>query len=71
MPDDYDDVADDKSVALSQLRAQTTDVDNDDDEEEDTEYAEEVEDVEEIFVRVFLSPIRACNSCNRIATRFR
>lgn len=49
VPDDYDDVADDKRVALSQLRAQTTDVDNDDDEEEDTEYAEEVEDVEEIF----------------------
>jgi essential nuclear protein 1 len=51
VPDDYDDVQDERTIALSRPRTQTMDIDDDDDDNEDLEDTEEVEDVEEIFVR--------------------
>ena len=56
VPDDFDDVAEERRVALSRPRTQAMDMDDDDDDNEDLEDAEGVEDVEEIFVRVFPSP---------------
>jgi essential nuclear protein 1 len=51
VPDDLDDVDDERKTALSQPRTHQMDIYDDDDDEQDFEGAEEVEDVEEIFVR--------------------
>jgi essential nuclear protein 1 len=49
VPDDLDDVEVERQTALSRPRPQNTDTDDDDD-DGDFDGAEEVEDVEEIFV---------------------
>jgi len=71
VPDDHDDVEDERRAALLRPRTQAMDIhDDDEEEEEDHDDAEEVEDVEEIFVRDVFSAHSSCNSNGRVAHRF-